>query len=151
MEKTYIGRRPQSIKTGISQWPLIGTFSNFKLKLMGPNQNLKLYDMKTTFHGRLLQNIKSGISQQPPIRSFSNFDLWGPYQTYNFKSGISQLPLIRSYLDLKFNLKKKNTSTFLKTMTFVSKGKFRGNPRGNLECGSAQPSLFSLFSINFLK
>jgi hypothetical protein len=28
---------------------------------MGPNQNLKLYDMKTTFHGRLPENIKSGV------------------------------------------------------------------------------------------
>ena len=27
-------------------------------------------------------------------------------------------------------------------MTHVSQGKFRGNTRENLECGSAQPSLF---------
>ena len=59
----------------------------------------------------------------------------------NYKSVISQLPLTGSYLDLKFKLKIKNTSTFLKTMTNFSSGKFRGNPRGNLECGSAQPSL----------
>ena len=75
MEKTYNGRRPQSVKPGISQPPLIGAFSNFKIKLMGPNQNLKLHDMKTTFHGRLLQNIKSGISQHPLIRSYSDFNL----------------------------------------------------------------------------
>ena len=28
-----------NIKTGISQQPLIGPFSNFKHKLLGPNQN----------------------------------------------------------------------------------------------------------------
>ena len=33
----------------------------------------------------------------------------------------------------------KNTSTFLKTMTHISYGKFRGN----LECGSANPSLLA--------
>jgi hypothetical protein len=30
----------------------------------------------------------------------------------------------------------------VKTKTKFSKGKFIGKPRGNLECGSAQPSLF---------
>jgi hypothetical protein len=33
-----IGRRTQNIKSGISQQPLIGYSSNFKLKLRGPNQ-----------------------------------------------------------------------------------------------------------------
>ena len=35
---TSNGRRPQNIKSGISQQPLIGSFSNLKLKLRGPNQ-----------------------------------------------------------------------------------------------------------------
>ena len=52
----------------------------------------------------------------------------------NIKSEISQLPLIGSYLDFKLNLKMKNTSAFLKTMTHISEGRFRGHPRGNLEC-----------------
>ena len=35
---TSNGRRPQNIKSGISQQPPIGSFSNLKLKLRGPNQ-----------------------------------------------------------------------------------------------------------------
>jgi hypothetical protein len=39
-------------KNGISQQPLIGSSSTFKLKPMGPNKNLKPLAMKTTFNGR---------------------------------------------------------------------------------------------------
>ena len=40
--KTIInGRRPQNIESSISQQPLVGFSSNFKLKLRGPNQNQK--------------------------------------------------------------------------------------------------------------
>ena len=38
-KKTINGRRPQNIESWISQQPLIGITSNFKLKLGGPNQN----------------------------------------------------------------------------------------------------------------
>ena len=38
---TANGRRPQNIKSLISQKPLIGYSSNFKLKDSGPNQNKK--------------------------------------------------------------------------------------------------------------
>ena len=36
MKTTSHGRRPQNIKSGISQQPLIGSYSNFKLKLRLP-------------------------------------------------------------------------------------------------------------------
>ena len=36
MKTTYTGRWPQNIKTGISQQPLIGSSSNFKLYVLGP-------------------------------------------------------------------------------------------------------------------
>ena len=36
---TTNGRRPQNIKSRISQQPLIGSSSNLKLKLRGSNQN----------------------------------------------------------------------------------------------------------------
>jgi hypothetical protein len=39
MKTTSDGRRPQNIKSGIFQQPLIGSSSNFKLKLRGLNQN----------------------------------------------------------------------------------------------------------------
>jgi hypothetical protein len=38
MKTTYNGRRPQNIKSWISQQPLNGTSSNFKLKFRGPNK-----------------------------------------------------------------------------------------------------------------
>ena len=41
MKTTSNGRRPQNIKSWISQQPLIGSSSNFKLKLRGPNKNNK--------------------------------------------------------------------------------------------------------------
>jgi hypothetical protein len=49
----------KKIKVGISQQPLVGSYQNLKLMLMGPSQMLwKLY-MKTTFHGRRPQKTKS--------------------------------------------------------------------------------------------
>ena len=66
---TSNGRRPQNIKSWIPQQPLIGSSSNFKLKLRGPNQNKKMLQMKTTCNGRRLQDIEIEITQQPMIRS----------------------------------------------------------------------------------
>jgi hypothetical protein len=79
---TSNGKQPQNIKSGITQRPLIGYSSNFKLKLRGPNQNKIWLEMKTTFDGRQHQNIKSGISHQPLVGSSSNFtlELRGPNQ-----------------------------------------------------------------------
>jgi hypothetical protein len=42
--------------------------------------------------------------------------------------------------DLKLSQQSFNLS--VKTRTYFSKRKVIGQPRGNLECGSAQPSLF---------
>ena len=55
---TSFGRRPQNIKSGISQQPFSGSYSNLKPRLRQPPQN-----------------IKSGKSQQPLIGSYSNFKL----------------------------------------------------------------------------
>ena len=41
IKTTCNGRQPQNIKSWISQQPLIGSSSNFKLKLRGPNKNNK--------------------------------------------------------------------------------------------------------------
>ena len=68
-------RRPQNIESGISHQPLIGSSSNFKLKLRVPNQNQKILQMKTTSNGRRPKHIESGISQQPLVGSYSNFKL----------------------------------------------------------------------------
>ena len=56
-------RRPQNIKGGISQQPLIGSCSNFKL-ILKLNHILQILKMKTTSNGRRPQNTKSGMSQQ---------------------------------------------------------------------------------------
>ena len=49
--------KPQNIKGGISQQPVNGSYSNFKLKLMGLNQNWNAWNedylqWKTTSNGR---------------------------------------------------------------------------------------------------
>ena len=43
----------QNIKSGISQQPLLGFSSNFKLELRGQKQYNMWLDMKTTCNGRL--------------------------------------------------------------------------------------------------
>ena len=40
IKTTSNGRRPQNIKSGISQQPLIGSYSNFQLKLLRPTHIL---------------------------------------------------------------------------------------------------------------
>ena len=71
MKTTFNGRRPQNIKSGISQQSLIGSYSNFKLRLRRPKQSVQILQIKTNSYGRRPQNIKSGISQQPLIGSYS--------------------------------------------------------------------------------
>jgi hypothetical protein len=73
IKMTFNGKRPTIIKSLISQQPLIGSSSNFRLKLRGPDQYWILLEMKTTSDGRRPQNIKSGVSKQPLIRSSSIF------------------------------------------------------------------------------
>ena len=46
MMTTSNGRRPQNIKSLISQQPLIGSSSNLKLKLRGPNKNIKCLKLR---------------------------------------------------------------------------------------------------------
>jgi hypothetical protein len=58
LKNTSNGKLPQNIKNGISQQPLIRSYSHFKLKLRRPNQNGKLFEMKTTSNGRLPQILK---------------------------------------------------------------------------------------------
>ena len=88
---TFNGRLPKNIKRGIFQQPLIGSYSNFKLKLRRPHHILKNLKMKT----------------------------------------------------MEDDLRGKMTSKCAECEFFW--GAIRRKLRGNLECGSAQPSLFSLF------
>jgi hypothetical protein len=45
-------------KVGITQQPLVGSFRNLKLMLMGPSQMLWKLNMMTTFNGRRPQKTK---------------------------------------------------------------------------------------------
>ena len=47
---TSYGRRPQKLEMGISQQPLIGSYPNLELGLMGPSQMLWKLIMKPTYH-----------------------------------------------------------------------------------------------------
>ena len=75
MKTTFIERLTQNIQSSISQQPLIGSSSYFKLTVRVPIQNQKLLEMKTFFIGRWPQNIKISISQQPLIGSSLNFKI----------------------------------------------------------------------------
>ena len=48
IKSTFNGWRPQNIKRWISQQPLIGSSSNFKLKFRGQNQNQKCLKLRRT-------------------------------------------------------------------------------------------------------
>ena len=111
---------------------MVGCSSNLKNKLRGPNQNKKCLkgrrppieddlQWKTTSNGSRLP-----IEVELQWKTTSN-GWWPPMED-----------------DLNFCCISLNEDDFKyspKTMLHVSKGKFRGN----LECGPAQPSLFSLF------
>ena len=104
---------------------MIRSYSNFKLKPRGPNQNRKVLWMKTTSNGRWPQSIISEISQLPLIRSSSNFKLKlrGPNSNrkvlkmkmtsngrrlQNIKSVVSQQQLIGSSSNFKLKLRGPN-------------------------------------------
>ena len=82
MKKTSHERRPQKLKIVISQQPLVRSYPNLKLRLMGPSQRFRKLKRKTTFHGRNSQKRKEGISQQPLVGSYpkSKLRLRGPSQ-----------------------------------------------------------------------
>jgi hypothetical protein len=62
MKTTSKGRRPQNIKSRISQQPLMRSFFNFQLKPMGPSQNKRLLEMKMTSK-YLKRNISATTDQ----------------------------------------------------------------------------------------
>jgi hypothetical protein len=105
---------------------------------MGPNQNGKLQPpMEDNL--KILILIKSEISQQPRFSSYRNvLGVPNPKFEINVNEYITQWKIISN---IKSGIFQHNSC-----------GKFIGNPRGNpsrnLECGSAQPSLF-LFSLSF--
>ena len=88
---------------------------------------------KTSPNGRWPQNIQSWISQKPLIGSPSNFKHKRSWDQTNVEKGFNEE-------DLQWK------TTFNWRYDFVNRGK----PRGNLECGSAQPSLFLVFFSSFL-
>jgi hypothetical protein len=66
MKTTFNGRQPQNMKSGISQQPLVGTYSNLKLELMELNQNAQRSQTKNNL------KILEVLSQQPLVGSYSN-------------------------------------------------------------------------------
>ena len=49
---TSNGRQPQNLKSGISQQPLVGSYSHSNLKLIRSNQSVQRYQIKMTSNGR---------------------------------------------------------------------------------------------------
>ena len=126
---TSNGRQPQNLKSGISQQPLVGSYSNSNLKLIGSTQIVHRYQIKMT------SNVK-----QPPteddlkiwkveylsihwsdLTQIWNCSYWDQIRLYTginwgclkrkktsngrqpqyMKSRISQQPQLRSYSNLK--------------------------------------------------
>ena len=104
MKTTSNERWPQKINNGISQKPLIGSSSNFRIKLRGENQKWTMVEMNKTSNRRRPQNI-SGISQQPQGVSYLNLKLkliWPNqnWKLFEFEDELKRLKV--KYLFLKF-------------------------------------------------
>ena len=87
-EDDLFGRLPQNIKSGLSQQPLIGSYSNFKLRLRRPKQSVQIFQWRQS----PIEHIKSGISQQPLIGLYSNLNLSLDDQTILYKFTIWRRP-----------------------------------------------------------
>ena len=91
------------------------------------------FQWKTTSNRRRSQNIKSWIYQQQLFGSYSNFR---PMLNHIFKCLKWRLPTMEDNFRCKDDLKA------CRIWLLISQGQIRGKLRGNLECDSAQPSLF---------
>ena len=110
----YNGKRPQKIKSWMSQEQLIQS-SSFQFMLKGPTQNWKLKTskyLKLTLRGPNqnwqiswseddLKIFKSWISQQPPIRSSSNFKHTQVKNNNNLNFGLCDQPKVNDNLSWK--------------------------------------------------
>ena len=67
MEDNLKWKMTSNIKRDISQQPLVGSFPNFKLKLIWPN--VDYLQWKTPIKRKRPQTLKRDISQQPLVRS----------------------------------------------------------------------------------
>ena len=121
MKTTSDGRRPQHIKSWISQQPLIGSYSNLKLKLRGPNQNRKclkwrrppmedeLKILKAEYFSNhwldlpQISNLSSGTKPESRMLLMKTTSNWKLPQ--NMKSWICQQPLIGCSSNFKLYLR----------------------------------------------
>ena len=116
MKTTSNRRQPQNIKSGISQQPLIGSSSNFKLKLRGPTQIHKCLKWR-----------------QPPIEDDLQWKTTSKYLKLNISATTDRI-------FLKFETQAQGTkqkSKMLKTNWILVLGRFRGLfCWDTLSCGS---------------
>ena len=115
----------------------------------------QMIQMKMTFNGRQPQNIKRRMRQQTVVGSYPYLSLGFKWTNPTFQmiqmkmtSSRTQTHMIKvEYINNKPKVipgARVPENPFIKTMTRLSKGKFMWN----LECGSAQTSLyFSFLSI----
>jgi hypothetical protein len=130
MKTTSNGRRPQNIESGIS---LTIMYKSFKWRRPPREDGLKILKVEY-LSNRLLDHTKiSNFSLDDQI-IFFKASKWRWKMTSNgkwphkIKSRVSQQPLY-----------------WMRLMGF--EGEIRGELIGNLECGSAQPSLFGYLNI----
>ena len=101
-QTTTDGRQPQNIKSWISQQSLIGSSSNFKLKLRGRNQNKKLLKqrqppMEDDLKILKIEYLSNHWSDFPQILNLSSRDQTKIRNPQNIKRWISQQPLTGSF------------------------------------------------------
>ena len=115
---TSMGRQPKNIKIWISQQPLAGFFSNFKLKLWWPNQNHKCLkgrrpSMEEDLKILKVEYLSNHWSDFPQILNLSlgNWTkvhnrkaITNGRRPQNIKGWISQQPLLGSSSNLKLKL-----------------------------------------------
>ena len=128
MKTTSNGRRPQNIKSGISQQPLIGSYSYFKLNLdyqtilyksfkwRGPPMEDDLKTLKVVYLSNLVLNHTQILNLSLDVQSIyfkhcKNEDNLHWKKTCNvrwpknIRIGMSEKPLIGSYSNFKLKIR----------------------------------------------
>ena len=119
MKTTLNGRQPENIKSGLYQQPLIGSYSNFKLKLRWSNNifyksfkwgrtpmedDLKIFKVEYLNNHLMDRTQLLNISLDDQIIFYKSLKWRRPPMEEDLKSRISQQPLIGSFSNIKLKL-----------------------------------------------
>ena len=109
--------------------------------------NLTLTSNEDNLHNKMTSKYKKENISITAVRSYPNIKCKPRWPNETIQSlKWSRLKMDRNLKLLKIDYLSNHSNLSVKSRPYFAKGKFKAKPRGNLECGSAQPSLFWLLS-----